>query len=106
MNTVSEWLLDLNSNIPMMRECYIQIKLPADFTFLMESIQASGIFLPKSTQSILFTNDITIVPATPQDLKTTITFAGCNQDSSLGERASGSLFIRSIRTQKGIKDSD
>jgi hypothetical protein len=55
----------LNSNIPMMRECYIQIKLPADFTFLMESIQATGIFLPKSTQSVLFTNDITILPGTP-----------------------------------------
>ena len=87
VNTVSEWLLDLNSNIPMMRECYIQIKLPADFTFLMESIQATGIFLPKSTQSILFTNDITILPGTPQDLRTSLTFAGCNQDSSLGERA-------------------
>ena len=38
-------------------------------------------------QSVLFTNDITILPGTPQDLRTSLTFAGCNQDSSLGERA-------------------
>jgi len=45
----------------MMQECYIRLYMPQDFTFSLESIETSGIFLPKNLQSILTTNDVRII---------------------------------------------
>jgi hypothetical protein len=44
----------------MNKECYIKLYLPADLLFTMQSIYASGIFVPPSKKSILTTNDLLI----------------------------------------------
>lgn len=106
VNTVSEWTMYLEPSVPMQVECYIKLYMPRDFTFNLDSIESSGIFLPKNRQAVLSTNDVTSYPGTELDSRESIVFQGCFEEQSLGLQPSGRIFVRSIGTQRAVKDSD
>jgi hypothetical protein len=80
VNTYSEWTFSIQPGIPMMRECYIKLSIPPEFSVKWDSIEASGIFLPSSLQNILSSGDFSL----DQDSPNSITFFGCFDDTSLG----------------------
>jgi hypothetical protein len=70
------------------------------------SATATGIFLPKSLQTILSSTDYTIYDSTSLDSRKSIVFNGCNSEDSLGPLSFGTIDIRQIRTQVSVKDSE
>lgn len=84
VNTVSEWTLQVQPGIPMVRDCFIRLWIPSEITLNYQSIEASGIFLPKNLNYILSSSDFDILNPTSQDPLKSITFTGCNDDNTLG----------------------
>jgi hypothetical protein len=71
-------------------------------------MQASGLFIKPNLDTNLFDEDLNIVFRTADGTipKSSVLFAGCNSESSLGKTPFGRLDITSISTQASLKDSD
>ena len=74
----------------MIKECYIKLEIPLDLPLKWDSIYAEGMFLPKNLNSILANGDFVLTQSSTEQ---SITFAGCNDELSLGKEPQGTLFF-------------
>lgn len=51
VQTLTDWDFRIEIGLPMMRECYIFMYMPSDFTFDFVSVEVSGIFTPRSRKT-------------------------------------------------------
>jgi hypothetical protein len=103
VQTPSKWDFSMQLAIPLMRECYIKIVFPNDFSVRWESATVSGIFMPRSLSSLLAEDDIVIEDNHIDQQSFVIN--GCYDDESIGDAPCGTLDLSVVTIQDSVRDS-